>query len=113
MRPSYPIDPFAPYSMPYMAPPMMQPMHPPPRPQPAYMQPPPQLPPSDLPTDKDALGEQLYAKIEAVNPGNAAKITGMLLEMEVAQIQAMLRDQTQLDKWITEALKVTLFLTHM
>ena len=113
MRPPYQMEPFPPYPMQYMPPPMMQHMHQPPRPQPAYMPPPPQLPPSDLPTDKDALGEQLYAKIEAVNPGNAAKITGMLLEMEVTQIQAMLRDPTQLDKWIAEALKVILFLTNM
>ena len=63
-------------------------------------------PEMSLPNDKEQLGEHLYPLVEARNPDNAAKITGMLLEMEIDQIQAMIRNQTQLDKWISEAMKV-------
>lgn len=59
-----------------------------------------------LPTDKDQLGEQLYALVEKKNPENAAKITGMLLEMEVDQIHSILTIPAQLDKWVAEAIKV-------
>ena len=59
-----------------------------------------------LPNEKDQLGEILYALVEKKNSANASKITGMLLEMEVDQIQSIIKDQSQLDKWIDEALKV-------
>lgn len=81
--------------------PYMQP-YPVPAPQaPVNVQPAPQLP-----TDKEQLGEYLYPLVEAKDAKNAAKITGMLLEMEVDQIHKILSDQVQLDKWIQEALKV-------
>ena len=60
----------------------------------------------DLPNDKDQLGERLYPLVESKNPANASKITGMLLEMEIEQIHNILRDPNQLDKWISEAMKV-------
>lgn len=59
-----------------------------------------------LPNDKELLGERLFPLVEQKNPKNASKITGMLLEMEVDQIQSIIRDQSQLDKWISEAVKV-------
>lgn len=59
-----------------------------------------------LPTDKEQLGEYLYPLVEAKDAQNAAKITGMLLEMEVDQIHNIIRNQVQLDKWISEALKI-------
>jgi len=62
--------------------------------------------PAPLPNDKEALGEQLYALVEQKDKENAAKITGMLLEMEVDQIHNIIRNPQQLDKWISEALKV-------
>jgi polyadenylate-binding protein len=60
----------------------------------------------DLPNDKELLGERLYPLVERKNPTNASKITGMLLEMEIEQIQNIIRDPSQLDKWISEAMKV-------
>lgn len=93
--------------------PMMGPMGPmgqmppymPPHPMPASERPmtAPQL---DLPNDKEQLGERLYPMVEMKNPTNASKITGMLLEMEVEQIQNIIRDPSQLDRWIAEAMKV-------
>lgn len=71
--------------------------------------PPPEAMPAEagpLPTDKEQLGERLYPMVEKVDPKNAAKITGMLLEMEVEQLHGMLRDPGQLNRWISEARKV-------
>lgn len=94
MWPMVPHDPYG--GMPPYMPPI------PPPPPPAAVE---QIP-MTLPNDKDQLGEYLYALVEKKNPQNAAKITGMLLEMEIDQIQNIIRNQSQLDKWITEALKV-------
>ncbi len=44
--------------------------------------------------------------VESKDKQNAAKITGMLLEMEIEQIHNIIKDPAQLDKWISEALKV-------
>ena len=97
-----------------MMPPMPQGMMPqmPPQIQPAQYQipstmpAPAEAPVRELPNDKDQLGEYLYPLVEMKNPGNAAKITGMLLEMEIDQIQNLIRNPAQLDKWISEAMKV-------
>ena len=59
-----------------------------------------------LPTDKEQLGEHLYPMVEAKDPRNAAKITGMLLEMEIEQIHNIIKNPDQLNKWISEAMKV-------
>ena len=64
-------------------------------------------PQTGLPNDKDQLGEILYTLVEKKNSANASKITGMLLEMEIDQIQSIIKDSSQLDKWIDEAMKVT------
>ena len=58
---------------------------------------------AELPNDKEQLGEHLYPLVELRNTQYAAKITGMLLEMETKQIQNIIRDPNQLDKWIKEA----------
>ena len=56
--------------------------------------------------DKQDLGELLYTKIEKIDNVNAAKITGMLLEMDLSHIQNLVRDQNQLIKWVEEAKQV-------
>lgn len=58
------------------------------------------------PNDKEQLGEELYPLVESKAPMFAAKITGMLLEMDIKQIRAILMDHNQLDKWITEAMRI-------
>lgn len=60
----------------------------------------------ELPNDKEQLGEYLYPLVEGKNPAYAAKITGMLLEMEIKQIHNIIMDPNQLDKWIGEAMRV-------
>jgi len=55
---------------------------------------------------KNALGERLYARIYAVNPDQAAKITGMLLEMDTTEILNVLEDDAVLKNKIDEALTV-------
>ncbi|MDR3736094.1 MAG: hypothetical protein P4L10_11225 [Acidobacteriaceae bacterium] len=95
-------------------PPMVMPMMPPPQMAGQYQAPPPmampvpapEAPVRELPNDKEQLGEYLYPLVEMKNPANAAKITGMLLEMEVDQLQNIIRNPAQLDKWIAEAMKV-------
>lgn len=91
--------------MPFMGPNMPNPAFVPPNAIP-HAERPMQAPVVDLPKEKEALGERLYPLVEMRNPVNASKITGMLLEMEVEQIHNILRDPTQLDKWISEAMKV-------
>ncbi len=77
-----------------------------PYPVPAPPMPAPEAPVRELPNDKEQLGEYLYPLVEMKNPQNAAKITGMLLEMEIEQIHNIIRDPNQLDKWTAEALRV-------
>ena len=55
---------------------------------------------------KNALGERLYARINEVNPMQAAKITGMLLEMEIPEILSVLDDQRVLLAKVHEAITV-------
>lgn len=66
----------------------------------------PEPPLGELPNDREQLGEILYPLVESKAPRYAAKITGMLLEMDVKQIQNILMDHNQLDKWISEAMRV-------
>lgn len=92
----------------------MMPMQgvPPMGPVPGYGMPPPMPMPipepavNELPSDKEQLGEFLYPLVESKAPMFAAKITGMLLEMEIKQIHSILMDPIQLDKWISEAMRV-------
>lgn len=55
---------------------------------------------------KNTLGERLYAKIMEINPSQAAKITGMLLEMETGEILNVLEDQRTLISKVNEAITV-------
>jgi polyadenylate-binding protein len=55
---------------------------------------------------KNALGERLYAKIQEINPQQAAKITGMLLEMDTPEILNVLEDRSMLLSKVSEAVTV-------
>eukprot|EP01065_Artemidia_motanka_P026786 TRINITY_DN3202_c0_g2_i1.p1 TRINITY_DN3202_c0_g2~~TRINITY_DN3202_c0_g2_i1.p1 ORF type:complete len:572 (+),score=199.30 TRINITY_DN3202_c0_g2_i1:127-1842(+) len=55
---------------------------------------------------KNALGEQLYHKISVEQPDQAAKITGMLLEMDVSETLNLLESPDLLRGKIQEALSV-------
>lgn len=55
---------------------------------------------------KNALGERLFARISITQPEYAAKITGMLLEMDVTECLNLLESPEILDGKISEALSV-------
>ena len=55
---------------------------------------------------KNVLGERLYAYISKSHSTEAAKITGMLLEMDNAEILDLLEAPLQLDEKVNEALEV-------
>eukprot|EP00993_Chasmostoma_nieuportense_P001481 NODE_235_length_2623_cov_44.191106_g220_i0.p1 GENE.NODE_235_length_2623_cov_44.191106_g220_i0~~NODE_235_length_2623_cov_44.191106_g220_i0.p1 ORF type:complete len:618 (-),score=114.61 NODE_235_length_2623_cov_44.191106_g220_i0:671-2524(-) len=55
---------------------------------------------------KNALGERLFARISETHPEYAAKITGMLLEMDVPETLNLLESPDVLHSKITEALEV-------
>ena len=55
---------------------------------------------------KQILGETIYPKIHAAQPELAGKITGMLLEMDNAELLVLLEDDTALDAKVNEAMAV-------
>jgi len=55
---------------------------------------------------KNTLGERLYSKISELQPAQAAKITGMLLEMDTPEILNVLEDQRTLLQKVQEAIHV-------
>lgn len=55
---------------------------------------------------KNTLGERLYAKISEMQPVQAAKITGMLLEMDTPEILNVLEDPRTLQQKVQEAIHV-------
>eukprot|EP01063_Lacrimia_lanifica_P032654 TRINITY_DN5614_c0_g2_i1.p1 TRINITY_DN5614_c0_g2~~TRINITY_DN5614_c0_g2_i1.p1 ORF type:complete len:566 (+),score=296.40 TRINITY_DN5614_c0_g2_i1:87-1784(+) len=63
---------------------------------------------ASLPQDeqKNALGEQLWMRINKTHPGRAEKITGMLLEMDVSETLNLLESPDVLQNKIEEALSV-------
>ncbi|KAF3903973.1 Nucleolin [Arthrobotrys entomopaga] len=61
------------------------------------------LPPQQ---QKQVLGEALYPRIHAINPQLAGKITGMLLEMDNAELLNLINDDAALRNKVDEALSV-------
>lgn len=61
---------------------------------------------ADVSTQKDMIGERLYPLIEAKQPQNAPKITGMLLEMDNAELLGLLEDPAALNAKVDEAMNV-------
>ena len=55
---------------------------------------------------RQAMGERLYAKVMSINNEHAAKITGMLLEMDRNDILNMLETEAELEEKVNEALEV-------
>jgi polyadenylate-binding protein len=55
---------------------------------------------------KQMLGERLFPLVQAHQPELAGKITGMLLEMEVAEILGLLETQSELQAKVAEAVMV-------
>lgn len=97
----------------------------PPRPRPNQRMPPHQFPPNQMPPmhsqqpplaavinnmseeeARQAMGERLYAKVMSINGEHAAKITGMLLEMDRNDILHMLETEAELEEKVHEALDV-------
>lgn len=56
--------------------------------------------------EKVFLGERLYPAVHNLQPGKAAKITGMLLEMDINEIQLLLQDPNVLASRVKEAVQV-------
>ncbi|XP_037950085.1 E3 ubiquitin-protein ligase hyd isoform X2 [Teleopsis dalmanni] len=52
------------------------------------------------------LGDRLYPRIYSINPGNASKITGMILEMPTPQLLSILSSEETLRQKVTEALDI-------
>lgn len=55
---------------------------------------------------KVALGERLFPLVSRVNPDNAPKITGMLLELDNAKLLALLASPADLARMVNESEKV-------
>ena len=49
---------------------------------------------------KEELGGKLYEKVEESHPENADKITGMLLEMKIEEIERLLKNSQELEEKI-------------
>lgn len=55
--------------------------------------------------DKLVIGEELYGLVSALNTEHPEKITGMLLEMDTEQLEAIVKDQVALEEKVNQALK--------
>ena len=54
------------------------------------------------------LGESLYPMVDAIEPKLAAKVTGMLLEMDQAEVLHLIEDKMALTLKVAEAKAVLL-----
>lgn len=52
------------------------------------------------------LGENLFQLVEQLEPHSAAKITGMILEMDQAEVLHLLESHESLKSKVTEAMEV-------
>merc|ERR1719263_1262496 len=52
------------------------------------------------------IGEALYPLVEAIEPAAAAKVTGMLLEMDQSEVLHLIEDQAALNAKVAEAMHV-------
>jgi polyadenylate-binding protein len=52
------------------------------------------------------LGEQLYPHVENLEPSSAAKVTGMLLEMDQSEVIHLLESPDALKQKVSEAMEV-------
>lgn len=52
------------------------------------------------------LGEQLFPLVERIERGNAAKVTGMLLEMDQTEVLHLIESPDALKKKVSEAMDV-------
>ena len=59
-----------------------------------------------LPIEKQMMGEELYPLIERTEPKLAGKITGMLLELDNAEILMLLICKEKLEQKVSEALRI-------
>jgi polyadenylate-binding protein len=60
----------------------------------------------DPQAQKQIIGENLFPKIQAIQPALAGKITGMLLEMDNAELINLFEDDNALNVKVQEALAV-------
>ena len=54
-------------------------------------------------TDRQQIGEILYPKVSEIDPANAAKVTGMLLELSPEDLDILMRDEQALKSRVREA----------
>ena len=53
--------------------------------------------------DKTSIGEELYELVYALNSDQADKITGMLLEMDLPDLEMLVKQQAALEEKVTQA----------
>ena len=62
-------------------------------------------PPSEQ-VQKQMIGEKLYPAIAKIQPELAAKITGMMLEMDNSELLILLESEQQMKNKVEEALRI-------
>jgi len=59
-----------------------------------------------VPVQKQMIGERLYRSVQKYQPALAAKLTGMMLEMENAELLMLLESEARLKRQIDQAMEV-------